>query len=636
MGFAIISTWPDIKNAEYECIERLKIAAKNIQTECYLIDMDGYLIDDNKTHISTINNVSFCLALHFLNTKIHNLFTYAVLWNPPQFIDDWGNERMSKNIVSCDDFLCYPSQYMLTFYNNLIGCFNKKIDPSLEFVPSIPESLVIPPRQLNDKFHLFYSGINWERIGNMKGRHHALFKLLDKDKCVAFYGPEKFLGERPWAGFSCYRGSLPFDGASTIKAISDCGVSLVLSSNVHRLAGAPTSRLYESAAAGAVIISDENAFVQEVFGDSVLSFTYDKDPAVSFKRIKNHIEWIKKNPLEAKKKAEKSQAIFLERFSMEKELKNLIGHHEERKKIISDITCANDSTEIIDVIFTVLKGHELENIKLFERLNSQTHKNIHLILIAPTGFTFDFAFRTGIQVDTLIRSEKNTHGQDFAKALELMQGSRFCFMQLGYEWSDEHLALLNKPLQDNDCLAAHTAYFCERENKFSRNNIKVRRELCSTRIKYSNVLHFNNHTSAFLFLFKKELATDLAETFRFFDDFDKRHITTILLIECIKRGNLGFTNHPSVLISYKTVKAILAEKREIIPDHAQFSFAHKKYMFDEEFHKIVEHYPLPHSEKPPLPPLKKQLGKFLRENIPFLYKLARKFYKYAFSWMKEE
>jgi len=30
MKFAIVSAWPDLKNAEYEVIERIKISAKNI------------------------------------------------------------------------------------------------------------------------------------------------------------------------------------------------------------------------------------------------------------------------------------------------------------------------------------------------------------------------------------------------------------------------------------------------------------------------------------------------------------------------------------------------------------------------------------------------------------------------------
>ena len=39
MKFAVVSAWPDLKNAEYEVIERIKITAINIGSECIVLIM---------------------------------------------------------------------------------------------------------------------------------------------------------------------------------------------------------------------------------------------------------------------------------------------------------------------------------------------------------------------------------------------------------------------------------------------------------------------------------------------------------------------------------------------------------------------------------------------------------------------
>ncbi|MFR3752820.1 MAG: hypothetical protein ACLTW9_12015 [Enterocloster sp.] len=99
-------------------------------------------------------------------------------------------------------------------------------------------------------------------------RHEGLFKLLDKTGKVKFFGPDvvkAWGGLKPWEGYECYQYSIPFDGFSILKEINKCGICLVISSDIHRRAGAVTNRAYEACAAGAVIISDENEYMKEYF-----------------------------------------------------------------------------------------------------------------------------------------------------------------------------------------------------------------------------------------------------------------------------------------------------------------------------------------------------------------------------------
>ena len=57
MKFAVVSAWPEVKNAEYECIERIKLSATNIGSECIVVDNEGNIdhIDFHKTDPSTPN-----------------------------------------------------------------------------------------------------------------------------------------------------------------------------------------------------------------------------------------------------------------------------------------------------------------------------------------------------------------------------------------------------------------------------------------------------------------------------------------------------------------------------------------------------------------------------------------------------
>jgi spore maturation protein CgeB len=88
--------------------------------------------------------------------------------------------------------------------------------------------------------------------------------------------------------------------------------------DTHLKAGAPSGRIFEAAAAAAVIISDKHPFVEKEFKNSVLYVDQTRDDL--FEQIDTHMRWIKENPEAAKTKALQAHKIFLEKFTLEEQL----------------------------------------------------------------------------------------------------------------------------------------------------------------------------------------------------------------------------------------------------------------------------------------------------------------------------
>ena len=157
-----------------------------------------------------------------------------------------------------------------------------------------------------------------------------MFSLLDQNDWLQVYGPEERWGFIPHS----LKGMLPFDGISIRKAIQEAGIALVLHSSRHLGIGAPSARVFEAAAASAVIISDMHPFIMREFGGSVLYVDHRKNGEEMFKQIKSHMEWIRLHPEEAKELAYRSHKIFLEKFTLESELLKLSDFFEETSGVM--------------------------------------------------------------------------------------------------------------------------------------------------------------------------------------------------------------------------------------------------------------------------------------------------------------
>ncbi len=325
--FAVVKLWPEIKTAEDECIARLKLAAKMLGVECVEINADGTLLFSPHLKVSK-KNVDFVIHLHYDTPKLYDAFSFVVLWNPLKFYHEWGYRRCSRNLTTHDDFISCSSDAADSHVARMVRTSYTHLPKRFHLYHSAPE--VMHPPSLGEG-KLFYAGINWEVISGGKSRHQEVLKRLDKTGLLRIYGPYLFQGVRVWAGYDSYVREIPFDGISMIDEISKAGVALVLSSQAHKDSELMSNRLFESLAAGALIICDENSFAKKFFGDSLLYIDSRSPVEQIFTDIMLHLDWARAHPDLALEKIAKAQALFSQKFTLTRNLSDLYMGLAERK-----------------------------------------------------------------------------------------------------------------------------------------------------------------------------------------------------------------------------------------------------------------------------------------------------------------
>lgn len=474
---AFIYTWPNtpFKNAEYEVLKRVELAAKNIGQKVDIISSNGYLLDSEyyETEQRVVeDNYEFMVSVHYDDIKKLDIFSYYTLWVPPEISLQYSvYPRIKKNIMSNDDYLIYDDGGQSDHLKTILMDSPRQLENCSELYATPPASAVIKPA-LKDP-HLFYCGINWEKLIGAAPRHAGLFNLLEKVDWIDIFGPES-----TWKGCKRYKGKIPFDGVSMLQEINNSGVVLSISSDVHYRAGSVTNRVYEAAAGGAVIISDTNRFVKQMFGDSVLYFDFDKkNPEHMFNQIKEHMEWIRLHKEEAQKLAERSQQIFIEKLGQEKQLKTLIANHENRKKAVAEALYSkepeketlavaffddlewSDNTEkrLLNTIKNIGRQYE-KNITLFLICNENLRTNIDEVLFSAkrkinvkcsyVKFYDDFENKNitrGQSLFTVLNQEKHDY-------LLLLTGTEYLFK--------DHITTLKRTLEDEKDASIAYSGFC--------------------------------------------------------------------------------------------------------------------------------------------------------------------------------
>lgn len=326
--FAIVKLWPEIKTAEDECIARLKIAANALGIECVEIHADGSFFTDMQIKASK-DNVDFVIHLHYDTPKQYDAFSIVALWNPLKFYHEWGYERTSRNLTTHDDFISCSSDAADDHVARMVRSTFTHLPAQFHLYHSTAEIIHTPSL---GEGKLFYAGINWEAISGGKSRHQEVLKRLDKMGFLRIYGPSIFQGVKVWAGYESYVEEIPFDGFSMIDEISKAGIALVLSSQAHKESELMSNRLFESVAAGALVICDENPFAKKFFGDSLLYIDSRSPVEQILSDIVSHLEWAQKNPTQAMAMITKAQDIFQKRFTLIRNLRDLYCGLAQRKQ----------------------------------------------------------------------------------------------------------------------------------------------------------------------------------------------------------------------------------------------------------------------------------------------------------------
>jgi uncharacterized protein DUF7024/glycosyl transferase family 2/glycosyl transferase family 1 len=296
MHIALINSFPNKpRTAEREFIARFSIAAKR----------QGHQVSE----VVTSDDVNLCrpnfvITTHEFTPKLTPHLTLGAMWSPPSFYEK--DEDRLASILSYDGHLV-GSPSVAQFLEDLefsIGISKPKSD--FLFLPmSLATDFHVPQDR---RWDLVYIGVHWDG-----SRHQKLFATLHEWGLVNLYGPVD-----SWVDFhESYRGEVPFDGMSVNTTLSAHGVVLCMHKKEHRVHDTPSCRLFEAAAAGCLIISDEIPFARRVLGDSALYIDMEDEERAAT-TVANHLAWIKANPANAAAMAAESHRIITRRFSLEK------------------------------------------------------------------------------------------------------------------------------------------------------------------------------------------------------------------------------------------------------------------------------------------------------------------------------
>ena len=155
--------------------------------------------------------------------------------------------------------------------------------------------------------------------GARDARYGKVLSTLDEQPFFNWYGSSALSSKKSYKGYV----------RSVINAIKKHRVALTLHSKHHLENSEPSARIFEAAAAGAVIISDRHPFVLENFADSVLYINQADSEEKIAEDILKHYRWIKNNPEDAITMAERSHQIFVDRFTKEDQLLKIAQLHQE-------------------------------------------------------------------------------------------------------------------------------------------------------------------------------------------------------------------------------------------------------------------------------------------------------------------
>jgi phosphoglycerol transferase len=293
------------------------------------------------------------LAEHFFVPKLLDCPTLGLMWNPPAF---WTRrDEYIKNVISYDGHL---------FADRLTRqCVRDLVSPlATRFV----EGEWLPTCQATALVEKERQGIAYFETGWNAGRHQGVLHEVARSAQVHLYGPK--------------HRRLPFDGLSVLQALTRHAAALCLHSEQHRALGTPSARVFEAAAAGAVIISDQNSFVRETFGDAALYLAMDDSPERIAAQVLRHLSWIESNPEEARNLRHKANRIFNERLTFDSLLAKL-------PDLVADVKsawCGGRGTDARSVAYIVRTGGR--DVSYLDRaltsLERQTHANLTAIVVA--------------------------------------------------------------------------------------------------------------------------------------------------------------------------------------------------------------------------------------------------------------
>jgi len=118
-----------------------------------------------------------------------------------------------------------------------------------------------------------------------------------------------------------------------------------------------SSRIFESSAAGAVIICNENPFARRHFADSLLYIDTTLPARETYDQVRSHLAWIKAEPAKALELARRAQSIFRDNFRLDTCLERMYAGLDARKAQLAQHYAPSRPEEKICVVFLMPEFH---------------------------------------------------------------------------------------------------------------------------------------------------------------------------------------------------------------------------------------------------------------------------------------
>ncbi|MET3828469.1 hypothetical protein ABIC16_004224 [Sphingomonas sp. PvP055] len=527
-AFALLHTWPDLKNAEYEVLQRILKAADHCDVDVVVIDNNARILWSTSQFKAipgeTLDgkDVDFLLSLHFESPRMVDAYSYYTLWQPISFYMDFGYQKSIDKICTHNDLISCASDIADAHGLNLMaGVGRRPAEPLPRMFHTLPEPYLEP--RITKDARLFYIGINWERIGRPKGRFHDVLIGLDKKDLVDIYGPESVLGVAPWEGFDSYQGELPFDGESVKYAINRSGICLVLSSLPHKTTGIMSNRLFEGLAGGAAIIATPNPIIDKFFRDAVYLVDDSRGEQHLGQQILDAVWKIRSDPDEARRRTLEGQRILREHCRLEDSILQLVA--ETPKRIARHE--ASFLAEAPIGVCLIWRGGSAEALgKRLEELAAQKRVTLDVHLLCDA----DFAARGGKTVpglatgsiatitvhpialfpkaetfDGIVQPAERT-GPQLAAVLRAIDAPYFAILNEEDGLFSEHFASLAKVLETDPSAAfACSGMLVDQEDAIG---LRSRRVEGSDFTAMRSILLVNGESQAGRFLYRSSLIDD--------------------------------------------------------------------------------------------------------------------------------
>lgn len=262
------------------------------------------------------------------NIPAYLIINYDIMeaFTNPENDGRYTSYEVLKNITEYDGFILYnlDDKWFQKFRKTAQARLREKI--SNLYIPNQHSSVYLRDYRTKDFKKVIYTGNNWDKLRSSK-HYQDIFALLGESGNFEAYGPE--VGWK-FASSDYYKGFLPHDGKSILRALDQNGVSLILHSDLHLAKSLYSSnRLFEAATVSNLIITDLHPFIKKEFGNCVFYVDTQLKAESVVQEINRILTWAKENPQAALEKTKCAHDIFAQKFSLEEQMDKIVEMHEK-------------------------------------------------------------------------------------------------------------------------------------------------------------------------------------------------------------------------------------------------------------------------------------------------------------------